>query len=304
MFRLDVNNRMTVVESMSTDVSIVRRREKLESQMATSDFDAAFRGLRGVHSIARSRLLTARERIIAVVGAAQGEPVVGGTAASIVHGTAWYDADFDVELIRGPTGSGRAAVSTSARRLDLAASDVVVVDGIRVTSPVRTAFDLLRVRPPWRALGYVDMLARATPIDPRELADYADDQRRVRYVRQARDLARLVDARSESPPESWVRYLMFTADLPTPDLQIEVRDRRGVVFARIDLGYEALKIGIEYDGEEFHSSPSQQSADSQRDQALFDLGWLMIRVRGSRLRQNPFGVVVEIDKALKSRGGY
>ncbi|MCH5643171.1 DUF559 domain-containing protein [Gordonia sp. ABSL49_1] len=190
------------------------------------------------------------------------------------------------------------------RRVDLDAADIVMIDGIKVTSPLRTAFDLLRIKPAWRALGYVSMLARAVEIDPKELLRYAQRQRHVRHVVQARELALLVDKRAESPPECWVAHLMFKAELPTPDVQIKVADESGWVFAKIDLGYEALRIGIEYDGEDFHSTPEQQAHDEERQAKLEELGWIIIRVDKKRLREDPFGVVVEINTALRARGAY
>lgn len=271
---------------------------------ASAQFDVGFRHLRGSNFVDRSTLLTARQRILAVAASAQGEPVVAGMAASILLGSAWYDDDFSIELVRRTTESGRPAKGTITHRFDIDPADWCLVDGVRVTTPLRTAFDIGRMQPAWRALGYLDALAGATELDTRALARYADAQRRRRHVRQIRELAPLVDARAESPPESWVRLLMFRSELPTPDLQIAVPNPSGKRFARIDLGYEALKIGVEYDGEDFHSSPEQSARDERRDATLREQGWIMIRVDRRRLREEPFGIIVEIMKAMRSRGAY
>ena len=45
----------------------------------------------------------------------------------------------------------------------------------------------------------------------------------------------------------------------------------------LDFGIPALKLGIEADGEEFHSSPEQQIHDKERDQKLAQLGWTIMR---------------------------
>lgn len=285
-------------------VPLTTRHEVMLGAVAAEQFDAGYRHLRGSNFVDRSTLLTARQRILGVCASAQGEPVVAGMAASILHGSAWYDDDFSIELVRPATGSGRPAKGTITHRFDIDPADWCIVDGVRVTTPLRTAFDIGRMQPPWRALGYLDALTRATELDTRDLARYADAQRRRRHVRQIRELAPLVDARAESPPESWVRLLMVRSELPTPDLQIVVTNRSGNPFVRIDLGYEALKIGVEYDGEDFHSSQEQSARDESRDASLRELGWTMIRVDRRRLRDEPFGIVVEIAKAMRARGAY
>ncbi|MFE0747806.1 endonuclease domain-containing protein [Gordonia sp. NPDC058843] len=285
-------------------VSLTTRNEVVLREGTSDQFDAGFRHLRGSNFIERSTLLTARQRILGVAASAQGEPVVAGMAASILLGSAWYDDDFTIELVRPANGSGRPAKGTITHRFDIDPSDWCVVDGVRVTTPLRTAFDIGRMQPAWLALGYLDSLARATDLDNLAVARYADAQRRRRHVRQIRELASLIDDRAESPPESWVRLLMFRSELPTPDLQIVVTDRSGNPFARIDLGYEALKIGVEYDGEDFHSSPEQSARDEARDASLREQGWIMIRVDRRRLRDEPFGIIVEIIKAMKARGAY
>ncbi|GAA1479646.1 hypothetical protein GCM10009624_00860 [Gordonia sinesedis] len=267
-------------------------------------FAAEFRHFRGGTYVDRAALLTAREFVIGVANAAEGEPVVAGAAATIMHESAWYDEDFSVELIRMPGSSGRPACATVTHRLDLDPADVVEIDGIRVTNAIRTAFDIARVKPAWRALGYLDALARATRFNPVDLAVYADMQKWRRNVRQARELARIVDAAAESPGESGLRLLVVRSDLPTPDLQIVVADQTGMIIARIDLGYAALKVGIEYDGEEFHSSPQQRADDQRRQDKLTELGWIIIRVDRERMRTNPFGIILEIDRAIRSRGGH
>ena len=53
----------------------------------------------------------------------------------------------------------------------------------------------------------------------------------------------------------------------------------GVGSVRLDLAYEELKIAIEYDGEEFHSTPEQRAHDEERRAALREEGWGVVVVR-------------------------
>jgi very-short-patch-repair endonuclease len=65
--------------------------------------------------------------------------------------------------------------------------------------------------------------------------------------------------------------------LAPPRAQVEVRlPDHGWV--RLDLAYEHLRIAIEYDGVEFHTSEEDQAADRRRREALRRAGWIVIVV--------------------------
>ena len=191
-------------------------------------------------------------------------------AASIVHGTRWFDPGFQIPLFRAPTGSGIHCEGRIAHRFELQPEDICAIDGVLVTTPVRTAFDIGRMTPDWRGLGNLDALHRATGFSRDELVKSIENHKGWRHIRQLRALAPLIDGRAESPPESWVRLLIIRGDLPTPDLQIPVIDDTGAIVARADLGYAELKIDIEYDGEEFHSSPTQRESVGGHEKLLGD----------------------------------
>ena len=296
---------MTPFDASQVDSpEIVERKATLSvTGISATEFDSTFRRLRGSGYILKSTLMTARQRIVAVAQQAQGDVVVAGMAALIMHGSVWYDEDFTIELIRGTSCSGRPAKGSVTHRLDLDPADIVTIDGIKVTSVIRTAFDIGRSRFASRALGYLDALARATNLDVAALEKYTATQKGRRNVVQLRRLIPLIDRRIESPTEAWLLLTILEGGLPAPDLQIEVRDRSGEVYARIDMGYEALKIGIEYDGEH-HTRPGQQVRDAERRARLLDDGWLMIYVDKAKLRDNPYAVLAAIRQALHRRGAY
>lgn len=288
------------------DKYLVRRKKAVAlTDMSAEQFAVAFTRLHGDTYVDRAAVLAPRERIIATSQTAPDDVVVGGIAAKIMHGGTWHDGDFTVELIRAPDAGNKRGRGRAVHRTDLEPDDVVDIEGVKVTSVLRTAFDIGRVPPEWRALGHLDDLASATGLCPEDLVDYVKKFPARRGIRQLRALIPMVDGRSESPPESWLRLLMFRADLPTPDLQVEVADPiDGHVFARIDLAYEQLKIAIEYDGEDFHSTPAQKAHDEARDAKLRALGWIVIRINAERMRTDRWGIVMEIEEALRVRGGY
>ncbi len=260
--------------------------------------------LHGDLYVDRSVILEPKQRIATIVSSAPDDVVVGGIAAKIMHGGLWFDGDFTVELVRAPASGNKPGRGRAVRRRELAVGDIVEIDGIAVTSVVRTAFDLARMAPEWRALGHLDDLMRVAAFSLEELDCYAKGFSGYRGVRQLRGLIPLIDGLAESPPESWVRLMMHRADLPTPGVQVVVLDDSGHGFARIDLAYEHLKIGIEYDGEEFHSTPEQRARDEARDAKLRAMGWIIIHIDAERLRTDQWGIILEIEQALRSRGGY
>jgi hypothetical protein len=151
-------------------------------------------------------------------------------------------------------------------------SDVVPLEGdVRVTTPIRTAWDLGRFAPRITAIGGMDALARGGTFVADELVAEVERFRRQRGVVQLRELAPLVDPRAESTGESALRLRWIECPgLPRPALQIPVCDHDGVLLYRIDLGIEELRLGVEYDGEAWHSSEDDRTHDAERRTVLED----------------------------------
>ncbi len=188
------------------------------------------------------------------------------------------DVPPPVELfsLRGHDRLRRPEVRSGVR--DLTESDLTTIEGLSVTVPVRTSLDLACRRSRPAALAAMDGFARVQGVGVPELTRLLPRYRRRRGVVQARQLVPLVDGRAESPGESFVRLAVDDAGLPTPEPQFEVMVR-GVVIYRLDLAYPHLRICVEYDGEEFHSSAAQRDADERRRRWLRDHGWVVIVVR-------------------------
>lgn len=167
------------------------------------------------------------------------------------------------------------AVSGERRLLE---RDVHEVHGVLATTPLRTCLDLARLRPARLAIGAVDQLLRTRSFDVEEACEELGRFRGMRWVRQARELVPLGDARAESPPESALRLVMWRAGMPDPVPQLEVYDDEGRFLARADLAIPALRVLVEYDGEEFHGA-SQQSHDDARRETLAAEGWLVLVLR-------------------------
>ncbi|WP_245528986.1 type IV toxin-antitoxin system AbiEi family antitoxin [Beutenbergia cavernae] len=173
-----------------------------------------------------------------------------------------------------PHGRNRIASSRArTRQTVFPDADVVDLDGLRVTSPIRTASDLLRRR--WRpyALAAADAMAHAKVIDVVELREFVAALRRFPGVRQAQELAPRVDARSESHGESWQRCRILDAGFPTPAVQHVVERGDGRIW-RLDMAFVEHGVASEYDGREFHSEDDDVARDvARRSDLRKRFGW-------------------------------
>lgn len=174
-----------------------------------------------------------------------------------------------------PSGRGRLrnALSDSGER-NLLVSDIVEIDGLLATTPLRTAWDLGRVRSREQALAGLDAMLRLRLFTHEELLDGVTRFRGMRWVRNLRALAPLADGAAASPGESVLRLRWLDRGLPRPHLQVEVWVD-GVLIAVLDIAHEGLRFAAEYDGAEWHGSADQQEHDRGRRELVREQGWVV-----------------------------
>ena len=171
-----------------------------------------------------------------------------------------------------------------------------------VTTPARTAFDIGRRDDETTAVIRLDALANATRLDGEDVLRVASHHRRAREIVQLRTAAELMDAGAESPQETRTRLLLVRSGLRRPQTQIVVRDDFGVPFARIDMGWEELLVGVEYDGPQHWTDPSRRTRDIDKYARLEQRGWRMVRVNNELLRYRPGVIVARVCAALQAAG--
>lgn len=153
--------------------------------------------------------------------------------------------------------------------------DIIVVGNVRCTSPVRTALDLARYRAEHVGLASLDAFLFRQFVTKDELIAAVEKLDGRRYAARARRLVDLSEPGVESPGESWCRLRLVECGLPRPEVQVSVRDGDGVEIYRIDMGYPEERVGIEYDGFEFHHrTQAQETRDgARRADLLARFGW-------------------------------
>jgi hypothetical protein len=181
------------------------------------------------------------------------------------------------------------------REITVTDSDLQVINGITMTTEIRTVFDCARWLMLIEAVVVADALAHSGEVTPADLAHYAATHRGLRGVRKVDEVLDLVEPLSESPMETRVRLLIVLAGLPRPQAQLIVTDARGVFVARADLGYRERRLIVEYDGA-FHWE--QRRADDRRREAMRDLGWTVLVISAEDYYKTPSVTIAKIRTAL------
>jgi len=142
--------------------------------------------------------------------------------------------------------------------------EVVELGGIRVTSPRRTAMDLARRLHRPMVLVALDAFTHQELVTIDELRSDLEPLYRFPGIKQARELIALTEPKTESPGETFLRLRLIDAGFPRPEPQIVILDGAGREVWRVDLGYRERRLGLEYDGREFHEGVEAQEHDEAR----------------------------------------
>jgi hypothetical protein len=208
--------------------------------------------------------------------------------AALLHGAWSYNTPMLVHLTQ-PTNPHVARDDEPMVRRHhtaLPPSDRTDVDGVPVTSLERTLVDCIRTLPRASAVVACDSLFRLGA-DPWAVSRIVSESRGKRGVVQARQVLDLSDPRAASPGEVVTRLVAIDAGLPRPECQVEVSTAVGTFF--VDLGWEHVRVAVEFDGEvkysggEYGRPDVVRRAEAERQRALEAAGWIVIRVRWADL---------------------
>ena len=252
-------------------------------------------------------------RCVAAIHSARSAVVLTHEAAALVHGLWLRRGETDIRIAvptnpkraRQPlapidfadgslphlSGAGRA-VSLRRRRSRLQPEDVEVVNGLPVTTLLRTAVDCAFDLPARESITIVDSAMRALchpdrfnpqqaqsrweHVRPQLLAAVEAEGPRRGAVR-ARAVVAMASPFSESPGESLTRRLVVALGLPPPELQHEILlEAGGQRF--LDLAWPDLRLAIEFDGRSKYSVNDDVWEEKLRQDAIGAMGWSFMRV--------------------------
>lgn len=242
--------------------------------------------------------LDATDKAVAAWLWSRRQGVLAGLSAGALHNMRWIDADLPAELNR----RSRDKVSGIILHSDvLAVDEICRRRGMPTTTAARTAFDIGRIRDVPTAVIRLDALRNATGVSVDQINSVIARYPGARNIRRLREAVALSDGGAESPQETRTRLLFIKNRLPRPSTQIEVYHDYSFV-ARLDMGWPAHKVAVEFDGAQHWTDASQRSRDIDRIAELEALGWLVIRVSGEMLRDRPHVVLRRVRQALAQRG--
>jgi hypothetical protein len=168
-------------------------------------------------------------------------------------------------------------------------------DGPRITTVQRTAWDVATLERTPDAVACLDAMAASRELTPAMLRSLRAGAAGRWRAGRAQTALSLVDARAQSPAESWVRVACHLAGLPAPVPQFVVTDGERWL-AQVDLAWPEARLVVEYEGA-YHFKENQIVKDDGRYARLEAAGWTVIRLLAADLRDLD-GVVVRIKAAL------
>lgn len=222
--------------------------------------------------------------------------VIGGRSAACWYGAGFAAASDPVVVLVPPDSAWRGPRGLRVHRTPLQPRDVTTTDDdVRLTTPLRTAWEVATLETVQTAVGMLDGMVRAGHLDVAELQRVYDAARGRWRASRVGAVLPLVDGRSDSPPESWVRVACVRAGLPVPVPQFVVL-RAGEFLGKVDLAWPEARVIVEYEGPH-HFDELQIRRDDHRYARLVAAGWRVIRLSAFDLRDMD-AVVARIRRAL------
>ncbi len=224
--------------------------------------------------------------------------------AAVLQNIALLGPRFNrVDLTR-PAAMDRTPVAlpgVRALRSALPAHHIGEIDGVRLTTPPRTVFDLARTSAFRAGVVSADSALHRSMTSVRELVGIADDCPRWPGRRRALAVIEFAEPLCESPLESVSRVLFRDSDLPMPRPQVVLGDADGAI-GRVDFFWEEYGVIGEADGRVKYASILDDDptlwAEKLRQERLENAGFIVVRWTWSELFNNPDAVVARIRRAF------
>jgi very-short-patch-repair endonuclease len=227
----------------------------------------------------------------AVLAAGPGAVLAGRSAAAL-----WcmrQTSRSDVEVI-SPRLCRRPGIA--ARCMVLRADETDQEDGIPVTTPARTLFDLAAVVTPAQleaAFNEAEYRRLTSPVSLDALLERYPRRKGNSAVKQVLDNHRKNGAtRTRSDLERALISLLDAHHLPRP------RINRNTEHGELDATWPEHKLSVEVDGWAAHGTRQAFEDDRARDRALVVDGWRVIRLTWRQLEAEPARIAAQLSALL------
>ena len=189
-----------------------------------------------------------RVRSRAVLRKARSEGVLSHVSALAEYGAPFWDLSLDdVHLSRFDQRAGRREAGVCQHRGRLLVGDVTLRNEVMVTSPVRTALDIMASTDTEHGVVVGSSMLRAGLCTLPQLNHaYVAIEPRAHSL-GTRVVLGLVDPRFESVGEARTAFHCWAQGLPRPEPQFEIRET-GRLVAKLDLAWPEHRVWLEFDG--------------------------------------------------------
>jgi very-short-patch-repair endonuclease len=179
-----------------------------------------------------------------------------------------------------------------------------VVDGIPVTAPFRTIFDLAAVvgerelERAWHEAQAQELKAKVSlPV----LLERYPGRRGTQHLRMLLE-SKGPETITRNDFEEAFLALVDAYGLPRPRINADLALRGR--FIEIDCLWERERVALELDSRGVHGTPRNFESDRQRDRILVAEGWRTMRVTWRQLRDEPEAIMGDLRLALERPGPH
>jgi hypothetical protein len=173
--------------------------------------------------------------------------------------------------------------------------DVVVVDGIPVTTVARTLIDLTETHTPDELVALIHEAAYRGIFDLRALHGVMERNRGRHHLKRLDEALGLYFAGSagiKSGYENAFLALCASAGIPKPLVNVHVNGHE------VDFHWPAIRLIVEVDGVHHRRAPTRRT-DAARDEDHCAAGWTVVRIAAEELEHRPRKALARV---LRARG--
>ncbi len=213
-------------------------------------------------------------------GGAGGMPPMGGEMGGGAGGMPPMGGEAPIGA--PPAGGGAPPAPMATEKMSITAQQDMTAN------PSQYGGKILKKKTRERLDSQKKKLYKPQDSDPANMPGMRDAKGRIVFTKCERQL---VSALSDNQKNGLIKYPIV------PQFPVKF----GNIEYPIDFAINNLKIGIEADGETFHSSPKQITHDKERDMKLAQAGWTILRFKDDEIDKNISGVIRTILKTIMQK---
>ncbi len=179
---------------------------------------------------------------------------------------------------------------------DLVEADIAIIDGVPVTTAVRTVVDLGASAPLGTVARCLDAGLRTRLFTLADVELFVERVAKpgrtgVGIIRPLVEERLMWQSITESTLEDLFRSVVVRAALPMPEPQVELYDSNGRFIGRFDFAFRSHRVLIELDSERWHMDPESFRRDRNKQNRAHAEGWTVYRFTWHQLKQESDQVI-------------